>query len=272
MVTTRSGVKGVEKTAGSVKANSTKKRASNVNNGPAKKVKTEHSALHSKATKHTSKEKKGQTTRVQELANRQGNIPLQSNHLKAPQEATPETVLAHLLNALVSSARISHTIAAQTLEKLLAAKYHEMGVIQQSSWHERTVVLTESGYTRYREKTATSLGQLADHLEEAYGGDASQLIAVQESDGDAKKIVAKRVKEFKQIGELGAEIFLETIQAVAPHLAPSISKRNLEVVEKMGLCNDTETLFNELGRDSTVMSKFCQAITIKRLEGKVAGR
>ena len=44
-----------------------------------------------------------------------------------------------------------------------------MNVLKKSSWEERTQVLTEGGYTRYREKTATALGELADLILEKYG-------------------------------------------------------------------------------------------------------
>jgi hypothetical protein len=48
-------------------------------------------------------------------------------------------------------------------------------VLKKASWEEKTVVLTKGGYTRYREKTATALDELADLILEKYGGDLNNL-------------------------------------------------------------------------------------------------
>ena len=122
------------------------------------------------------------------------------------------------------------------------------------------MVHATGGYTHYREKTATAMGELAEHLREKYDGDATRLL-----DG-TKDAVTKRVKEVKGIGPLGSEIFLETVQAVAPHLAPAMSKRNLETAQKLGL-GGAEAIFKELDQDASLIAKLCQGLTIVRLEG-----
>lgn len=86
-------------------------------------------------------------------------------------ESSPPSnvVMAHLLNALVASARISHTIAARTLQALLKARYHDMDVLRATSWDQRVQVFIKGGYTRYREKTATYLGDLIELMADEYG-------------------------------------------------------------------------------------------------------
>jgi hypothetical protein len=76
--------------------------------------------------------------------------------------------LAHLLNALLSSARISHDIAMRTLKCLFDEQFYDLQVLRQTTWDERTQILTKGGYTRYREKTATFLGDLIELLENRY--------------------------------------------------------------------------------------------------------
>ena len=76
-----------------------------------------------------------------------GTMPLSFLNLEAPQEPNPETILAHLLYALLSSARISHDIAATTLKCLIEAGYHDIKALSQSTWQRRTEILTEGGYT-----------------------------------------------------------------------------------------------------------------------------
>ena len=105
--------------------------------------------------KASGREKKPQGTSVPEKSGKKAQIDkiLQDHSksaldtaLKDPQQSTPETVLAHLFNALISSARISHNIAAGTVEQLLAAGYHNIETLEKSSWQERTEVLTKGRY------------------------------------------------------------------------------------------------------------------------------
>ena len=82
-----------------------------------------------------------------------------------------QVVMAHILNAMLSSARISHDIARSTLKALLDAKYNDLEVLHKSSWDERTEVLTKGGYVRYRERMANFLGDLMELMKEKYGTD-----------------------------------------------------------------------------------------------------
>ena len=98
-----------------------------------------------------------------------GVHPLQDTSLDGQDEATPETVLSLLYLAMLSSARISHELAYKSLQCLIEAGYQNIETLKKSTWEERTEVLTRGGYTRYREKTATALGELADFIMKEYG-------------------------------------------------------------------------------------------------------
>jgi len=91
--------------------------------------------------------------------------PLDFLKLNAPLKPEPETTFAHLLNAMLSSARISHAIAAETLAIVVKAGYNNFDTLRQSSWQQRNKVLTEGNSTRYREKTTTAPGELAQLLD-----------------------------------------------------------------------------------------------------------
>lgn len=103
------------------------------------------------------------------LLTRYGVYPLQNMSLPKQNEPTPETVLALLYLAMLTSARISHELAYKSLQCLIEAGYHDIQILKKSTWQERTEVLTKGGYTRYREKTATALGDLANFIEKEYG-------------------------------------------------------------------------------------------------------
>ncbi len=85
-----------------------------------------------------------------------GVVPLQDTELGGPTQATPETILALVYLAMLTSARINHELAYKSLQCLIEAGYYDLNTLQKSTWKERTEVLTKGGYTRYREKTATA--------------------------------------------------------------------------------------------------------------------
>ena len=107
--------------------------------------------------------------RLQDIIAKYGTLPLSDIGLSRPTEATPETILALVLNAMLTSARISHELAYKSVKCLIEAGYHDVHTLKKSSWEERTENLTKGGYTRYREKTATALGELADFVLDEYG-------------------------------------------------------------------------------------------------------
>ena len=108
-------------------------------------------------------------TKLDAILSAYGVLPLQDLGLENPNEPTPETILALIYHAMLTSARISHELAYKSVRCLVEAGYHNLETLRKSTWDERTEVLTKGGYTRYREKTATALGELAEFVEEKYG-------------------------------------------------------------------------------------------------------
>ena len=113
-----------------------------------------------------SKPRASENEKLQSLMNQYGESPLVA--IIDNEWPKSNIVMVYILNALLSSARISHSIALTTLKCLVDENYHDLEVLRRSSWQERTEVLTKGGYTRYREKTATFLGELVDLMENEY--------------------------------------------------------------------------------------------------------
>lgn len=107
-------------------------------------------------------------TKLNAIMEAYGVLPLSDSGLIGAKESKPETILALVYMAMLTSARISHELAYKSVKCLLEAGYHDLKTLQKSTWQQRTEVLTEGGYTRYREKTATALGELADLVETKY--------------------------------------------------------------------------------------------------------
>jgi hypothetical protein len=98
-----------------------------------------------------------------------GSAPLGRTAVKEPLKATPETLLAIVLDAMLSSTRISHGLAQQALNAAIDAGYHDITKLSKSTWDERVNVMAKGGYNRYREQTATRLGHLANLIVSKYG-------------------------------------------------------------------------------------------------------
>ena len=108
--------------------------------------------------------------KIHSLIEEYGKAPLSGLPLDDIDKPIPSTLLAHLYNAILSSARISHEIAHHSVKCLIEAGYADIKTLKKSSWQERTEVLTKGGYTHYREKTATYLGEMQELIEHKYCG------------------------------------------------------------------------------------------------------
>jgi hypothetical protein len=163
-----------KRTHSKTEASNTSKKLNS--NKKAKKEKDDQPAVDkpNKSADSTKSEAAASHPKIKSLIERYGSIPLSDTELEDPMSPKPQTILALLLNAMFSSARISHELAAKTIATAIKADYHKIDTLRKSSWDERTQVLTEGGYTRYREKTATALGELVELIDEKY----SKLTAV----------------------------------------------------------------------------------------------
>ena len=150
---------GAKRSGGAPSASSKKRKLEGTRNGPSDAQPPEPKKQDASSSSDL----------IARLLDEYGTLPLSGTAVKDPTTPTASTLLAHVLHAMLSSARISHDLAAKALACCIQAGYHELAVLKKSSWEERTKVLTEGGYTRYREKMATALGKLAELVESDYG-------------------------------------------------------------------------------------------------------
>jgi hypothetical protein len=216
-------------------------------------------------------------TTVQEvIATTHPTDPLSFLNLTHPHDPTSETVLAHILHALLSSSSsestpIPPTTITNTLLSLQRAGYLDLDNLDLSTWEDRTQVLTNGGYTRFRERVASALGEIADLMKQKYDRDAAGLVLISDDDdddddndngqGEAREVVRGRIRELKGIRDAGAEVFLETMQGIVPSLAPFVSVRNRELARKLGLAGRREDLWEEVGRDAVEMARLCWGLS-----------
>ena len=235
-----------------------------VDQPPAKQSKTEDNTRSSRS-KSGRKASGPDKSKLDAILSAYGVLPLQDLGLDKPNEATPDTILALVLYAMLTSARISHRLAYRGVKTVIEAGYHKLETLNKSTWEERTVVLTEGGYTRYREKTATALGELAEFVEREYKGDLNNLLKRANS-SPAK--TRNHLQEIKGIGKVGVDIFFDTAQNVWPSLAPFIDPRSMETAERCGLSKDVNAIWEMVNKEPEEMCKLASALTIVRLEKK----
>ncbi|KAI1506772.1 hypothetical protein F5X99DRAFT_404133 [Biscogniauxia marginata] len=71
--------------------------------------------------------------KISQLISTCGDLPLADTDLSNPDKATSDTILALLLDAMPSSTRISHQLAAKTVAAMIKAGYHNISVLKEST-------------------------------------------------------------------------------------------------------------------------------------------
>ncbi len=144
-----------------------------------------------------------------------------------PQPLYQLLVLSHLL-----SARIRASVAVASARALFSDGMRSPRRMADATWQQRVDALGEGGYRRYDERTATQLGDGAELLLDAYGGDLRRLRRDADGDTDALRSGLRR---FPGMGPAGADIFLREAQVVWPEVAPYLDSKALQGAERLGL-------------------------------------
>ncbi|WKG00976.1 endonuclease [Mycolicibacterium sp. HK-90] len=94
-------------------------------------------------------------------------------------------------------------------------------------------------YVRYDESSATRLTEIATTVDDRYHGDLRRL-----ADAADREIAATRrlLKEFKGIGDTGADIFLREVQDTWTWVRPFFDDRALRTARDLGLPGDPGAL------------------------------
>ena len=90
-------------------------------------------------------------------------------------------------------------------------------------------------YVRYDESSATRLTEIAQRVLDEYSGDLREIARRSGDDIDAAK---RMLKQFKGIGDTGADIYLREIQDVWTWVRPYFDKRALRAAKALGLPAD----------------------------------
>lgn len=156
-----------------------------------------------------------------------------------PLKDQPAALFKLLVLANLLSTRISADIAVAAAAELFAAGGGTARGMSRMSWQDRVDALGRGHYVRYDESTASRLGDMAEMVQDKYGGDLRKLPQRAEHDvGKAKELL----QEFPGIGPTGADIFCREAQAVWPWLRPYFDDLTLKGADRLGLPTDPKRL------------------------------
>lgn len=152
---------------------------------------------------------------------------------------TPSALFQLLCASILFSARINAELATESMRALKRHGWRTARGLAQSSWDERVEALTEGGYTRYRERTATMLGDTSRHVLECWSGDLRKL---RDAADRAPRRERELLKEAKGLGDVGVDIFFREVQVTWRELVPFADPRALAAAKRLKLGGDAAAL------------------------------
>jgi len=155
-------------------------------------------------------------------------FPLYSEDLKIDL-SQPFGRFQWFLASILFGARISEKIASKTYRAFQEAGIDTPEKILSAGWNELVRILDAGGYVRYDFSTATKLINIMLALRENYGS----LEGLYQQSTDTKDL-ENRLKEFKGIGPVTAQIFLREMRGVWD-INPDVSDKAREMAEWLGI-------------------------------------
>ena len=152
---------------------------------------------------------------------------------------TPSNLFQLLCASVLFSARIDAEIAAKAARNLKRRGWRTAAKLADSTWRQRVAALNDAGYTRYQERTATMLGDMADTLLERWGGDLRKLRDEADRDPTRERRLLKRLKG---LGDTGVDIFFREAQVGWDELRPFADRRALDAARRLDLGGDAKAL------------------------------
>lgn len=152
---------------------------------------------------------------------------------------TPAPLYQWLIVSLLFSARIPAAQAEKAARALFGQGWTSPQAMADTTWNQRVEVLNRSGYARYDESTSRYIGDTTDLLRDDYDGDLRKL---REAAGRDPRRERELLKQFKGIGDVGADIFCREAQLAWDELYPFADARALETARRLGLDADAAAL------------------------------
>jgi endonuclease III len=148
----------------------------------------------------------------------------------------PMPLFQLLTLCMLASKPIDAAIAVQAARELFHAGLRTPQSVLKADRADMIAAFGRAHYVRYDESSATRLTDIATAVRDVYGGDLRQLAT-----HDVKGTI-RLLKQFKGIGDTGADIFLREVQDVWTWARPYFDKRAVAAARQLGLPTDPEKL------------------------------
>ncbi len=162
------------------------------------------------------------------------------------EKNTPSELFQLLVASILFSTRISNKLATQAAKALSKEGWTTAEKMASATWRQRTDVLNHAGYARYDESTSRMLGDTADLLLRRYKGDLRRLRDEADRQPEQER---KLLKQFKGLGDVGADIFCREAQVAWTELRPFIDKKSRQAAERLGLPTEAKELAKLVNQD-----------------------
>lgn len=150
---------------------------------------------------------------------------------------TPMPLFELLVLCMLASKPIDAGIAVRAARELFSDKLRTPDAVLAADRRQMIEAFGRASYARYDESSATRLTDMARAVHDRYGGDLRRL-------GESRDVgtVKALLKEFKGIGDTGADIFLREVQDTWTWVRPYFDERARSTAETLGLPGDPAEL------------------------------
>jgi endonuclease III len=148
----------------------------------------------------------------------------------------PMPLFQLLTLCMLASKPIDAAIAVQAARELFRAGLRTPQSALKADRADMISAFGRAHYVRYDESSATRLADIAAAVRDDYAGDLRKLAT-----GDVRSTI-RLLKQFKGIGDTGADIFLREVQDVWTWARPYFDARASTAARQLGLPTDPEKL------------------------------
>lgn len=144
----------------------------------------------------------------------------------------PMPLFQLLMLCMLASKPIDADIAMAAARELFKAGLRTPKAVQQANRRTMIDAFGRAHYVRYDESSATRLADMAQRVRDDYAGDLRRLAERSHHDpAEAKRML----KQFKGIGDTGADIYLREVQDVWTWVRPYFDDRTAGTAKQLGL-------------------------------------
>lgn len=144
----------------------------------------------------------------------------------------PMPLFQLLVLCMLASKPINAAIAMRAARELFKAGLRTPKAVLESDRQTMIDAFGRAHYARYDESSAARLADMAERVQDEYSGDLRELAERSEHGVVAAK---RMLKEFKGIGDTGADIYLREVQDVWTWVGPYFDDRATAEAKALGL-------------------------------------